>query len=48
MQRARRLDLIWLGEETTTYDALKQRADSSGEPMPEYLKRILQQRLEKK
>jgi hypothetical protein len=48
MQDARRLDLIWLGEETRTYDALKQTADSSGQPMPEYVKRMLQQRLEKK
>jgi hypothetical protein len=48
MQDARRLDLVWLGEETGTYDALKQTADSSGEAMPEHVKRILRQAISRK
>ncbi len=41
LQDARRLDLVWLGDETKTYDELKSRADASTEPMPEYVKEIL-------
>lgn len=41
MQDARRLDLMWLGDETTTYDELKGRADASTEPMPQYVKSLL-------
>lgn len=41
MQDARRLDLVWLGDETRTYDQLKSVADASSEPMPEYVKKVL-------
>lgn len=41
MEEARRLDVVWLGAETKAYDALKRTADASREPMPEYVKRVL-------
>lgn len=48
MQDSRRLDLVWSGKETHTYDALKSKADASREPMPDYVKRVLQQTILKK
>lgn len=41
MQDARRLDLVWLADETKAYDELKSRADASTEPMPQYVKKVL-------
>lgn len=41
VKEARRLDVVWLGAETEAYDALKRTADASREPMPEYVKRVL-------
>ncbi len=48
LQDARRLDLVWLGDETKTYDELRGRADTSTESMPEYVKKILKQIASKK
>lgn len=41
MEEARRLDVVWAGDETKTYDALKRKADASKDPMPKYVKKIL-------
>jgi hypothetical protein len=38
---ARRLDLMWTGRETEVFDNLEGRAKAAGEPMPEYVKRVL-------
>jgi len=40
-QDARRLDLVWLGNETSTYDGLKRGADAAREPVPQYVKKVL-------
>lgn len=41
MQVTRRLDVVWMGDETKGYDALKRAADRDGQPMPEYVKKVL-------
>jgi len=38
----RRLDLVWSGDETGVYDDLRGSADAAKEPMPTYVKKILQ------
>jgi hypothetical protein len=48
MHDARRLDLVWMGDETKTYDALKRTADASREPMPEYVKKALRRLMSEK
>jgi hypothetical protein len=47
MHDTRRLDLVWSGEETHTYDALKSKADASHQPMPEYVKKALSRLISK-
>ncbi len=48
MQDTRRLDLVWSGEETKTYDALKRTAETSGQSMPDYVKKALSRLATKK
>ncbi|MBI4442516.1 MAG: HNH endonuclease [Acidobacteria bacterium] len=48
MQDARRLDLVWLGNETKVYDKLRGGADAAKEDMPAYVKRILRQIISKR
>jgi len=48
MQKARRLDLIWVGDETKVYDKMMVQAMSAKETMPKYVKSILQQITTKK
>jgi hypothetical protein len=48
MHDTRRLDLVWSGEDTRTYDALKSKADASREPIPEYVKKALSRLVSKR
>ena len=48
LQDARRLDLVWLGNETKEYEELRGRARAAKEAMPEYVKRILRRVISKK
>jgi hypothetical protein len=41
MRDIRRLDTEWAGDETADYDRLKDKAESSGVLMPDYVKAIL-------
>lgn len=41
MKEIRRLDLTWEGEEVKVYDKLKKQSDQVKEPLPEYVKAIL-------
>jgi hypothetical protein len=43
MQDARRVDLVWLGDETRIYDELRDQARAAREVMPEYVKSVLRQ-----
>ena len=43
LQDARRLDLVWLGNETKVYDKLRGIAVTAREAMPAYVKRVLRQ-----
>lgn len=45
MQDARRIDLVWLGDEIRVHDELRDKAKAAHEAMPEYVKRILRQAL---
>jgi hypothetical protein len=47
MRQARRLDLVWLGSHTATFDSLKTEAKAAGAPMPEYVKAILRRLIAK-
>jgi Helix-turn-helix domain len=47
MRDSRRLDLVWLGEETKRYDKLKRAADVASERMPEYVKKALSRLISK-
>jgi len=44
----RRLDLVWLGDETQDFDRLKAGAVEAHENMPEYVRRVLRNALSKK
>lgn len=47
MRDVRRLDLVWSEQEDVeTYDALRQRAEFSGDTMPDYVKSVLKRALE--
>ena len=48
MQDARRLDLTWLGEETSVYDRLHNDARAAAEPMPQFVKKVLRLAITKK
>jgi hypothetical protein len=43
MQDARRLDLVWLGDEVAVHDQLREWASAERQPIPEYVKRVLRQ-----
>jgi len=45
MREIRRLDVMWLEEETPEYDAMKKRATAAGQEMPAYVKQILRKLL---
>jgi len=47
MQDARRLELIWLGKEVNEFDEVRERARESGEPMPDFVKRVLRRTIRK-
>jgi hypothetical protein len=46
MQDARRVDLVWLGDEIKIHDELRDQAKAAHEVMPEYVKRVLRQIIE--
>jgi hypothetical protein len=48
MQDARRIDLVWVGEEVKVHDELQERANVVREAVPEYVKRVLRQIISKK
>ena len=48
MQDARRIELVWLGDEISVHDELRDRASGAHEAMPDYVKRILRRALQKK
>jgi hypothetical protein len=48
MQDARRLELVWVGDETKTYDTLKRRADAFNQRVPEFVKQALSRLTSKK
>lgn len=45
MQNIRRLDVTWSGKAVDEYDAIVSEADEEGELMPDFVKRILRERL---
>ena len=46
MREIRRLDILWVGEEVTEYDQLKETAEKVGEETPAYVKNVLRNYLE--
>lgn len=44
----RRVDLVWTGEQVDAYERLKKRADALDEPMPDYVKRVLERHLKRR
>ena len=48
MREIRRLDILWVGEEVTEYDQLKETAEKVGEETPTYVKNVLKNHLERK
>ena len=46
MREIRRLDILWIGEEVTEYDQLKETAEKVGEETPAYVKNVLRNYLE--
>jgi hypothetical protein len=46
MREIRRLDILWVGEEVTEYDQLKETAEKVGEETPAYVKNVLRNQLE--
>lgn len=47
MQQARRLDLLWQGEEVLAFDELRQRLKQSKIPLPEYIKEVVRKNVKK-
>ena len=45
MREIRRLDILWVGEEVTEYDQLKETAGKVGEETPAYVKNVLRNHL---
>ena len=45
MREIRRLDILWVGEEVTEYDQLKETAGKVGEETPTYVKNVLRSHL---
>ncbi len=45
LQNIRRLDIVWNEAEVELYAQLRMRAESSGETMPEYVKRIISKQI---
>jgi len=41
MQEARRIDIMWMGDEAREYENIKARADAEQTRMPEYVKKVL-------
>lgn len=37
----RRVDVVWTGDEVSSYDRMREQAKSAGETMPDYVKRII-------
>lgn len=46
MREIRRLDILWVGEEVTEYDQLKETAEKVGKETPTYVKNVLRNHLE--
>ena len=44
-EQARRLDLMWRGDDVAEFDALKHQADSAGEPVPSAVKELIRSAL---
>jgi hypothetical protein len=42
LKSLRRMDLIWQGEETTTYEKLKNLASRNRTPLPDFVKKVLE------
>jgi hypothetical protein len=47
MQRVRRLDLMWQGEEVAQYEKLKTKADKTGKNIPQFVKEIIEKAVNK-
>jgi hypothetical protein len=45
MQQARRVDLMWTGEEVSVYDRLKQRTMELQKDIPDYIKEIIEKHI---
>jgi hypothetical protein len=45
LREIRRADIVWTEGEVATFDLLKARADAQNEPLPEYVKAIIQEHL---
>ena len=48
MREIRRLDILWEGDESSDYDALRDQAAKDRAEMPEYVKQVLRNHLEQK
>jgi hypothetical protein len=47
MEQVRRIDLIWEGDDVAIYERLKQKAISLGKELPEFIKEIIHQEIER-
>ncbi|MEA3399945.1 MAG: HNH endonuclease [Armatimonadota bacterium] len=45
LTETRRLAVVWNGNEVEAYERLRERADASEQPMPEYVKRVIDRHL---
>lgn len=46
LKEVRRADILWSGEEVRAYDRLKKAAQTKKHPIPEYVKKIIEQHLD--